>query len=71
MKARQELEGKVARGRLTIFLGSIILADVPLAIRIESSKIDMTDDSVSSVESTARPYRAIFASYSHKDFRGY
>src|SRR5205085_10237885 len=37
MRAPASLDGSMARGRLTVFLGSIILADVPLAIRVDSA----------------------------------
>ncbi|GMV90844.1 MAG: hypothetical protein AMXMBFR82_06220 [Candidatus Hydrogenedentota bacterium] len=65
LRADASLEGQTARGSLSVFLGSILLAEVTLAIRVQ------TGVSVSAVEpahlSTARPYRKVFASYSHQD----
>jgi serine/threonine protein kinase len=64
--ASQELEGQTARGRLTVFLGSILLADIPLTLRVETGQTSIA--SVPAMEKmAARPYRKIFASYSHHD----
>ncbi|HLL70462.1 MAG TPA: TIR domain-containing protein, partial [Pyrinomonadaceae bacterium] len=57
----------MARGRLTVFLGSLILADVPLAIRVDSAASANSAREVPSVPVSATPYRKIFPSYSHKD----
>jgi hypothetical protein len=37
LRASPELDGQTARGRLTVFLGGIILAEVNLSIRVDSS----------------------------------
>jgi hypothetical protein len=63
LRASPQLDQQTARGRLSVFLGSILLAEVTLSIRVDSNQ---------SVEpqletSTAQAYRKIFASYSHKD----
>jgi hypothetical protein len=60
------LDRTTARGRLSVFLGHILIADVPLAIRVDSGLNAPMDGEPLQVES-ARPYRRIFASYSHKD----
>ena len=66
LTARPELDGHVARGSLTAYLGMLLLAEVDLAIRVESSA--PTQESAAPTESvTARAYRKIFASYSRKD----
>jgi len=64
LRAKPELDGQTARGRLTVFLGTRIVADVPLAIRVgtPAQKQPHNTGMVS-----ARPYRRVFASYSRKD----
>jgi len=66
LKAAPTLDGQRARGRLTVFLGSIILADIPLAIRVDSGAGERPGSEPQDT-SACRPYRRIFASYSHKD----
>src|SRR5262249_44306397 len=65
LRASPELDGQTARGRLTVFLGGIILAEVNLSIRVDSHRAESTSEP-NEVE-RARPYRRIFASYSRKD----
>ncbi|MDQ1558000.1 MAG: hypothetical protein QOD32_1060 [Pyrinomonadaceae bacterium] len=68
LRAAASLDGRVARGRLTVFLGTLILADVPLAIRVDSAaSLSATRDAPAVVPASAAPYRKIFPSYSHKD----
>ncbi|MDX6269269.1 MAG: hypothetical protein QOD28_492 [Acidobacteriota bacterium] len=68
LRAAASLDGRVARGRLTVFLGTLILADVPLAIRVDSAAVSLSaDKQVPVVPASAAPYRKIFPSYSHKD----
>jgi hypothetical protein len=66
LHASPELDGQTARGRLTVFLGGIILAEVSLSIRVDSSHQAGSKPEAHTVE-RARPYRRIFASYSRKD----
>jgi hypothetical protein len=66
LRAGAELMGQTARGRLSIFLDDILLADVSLAIPVDASAVPPAADAQPKVE-RARPYRRIFASYSHKD----
>jgi serine/threonine protein kinase len=66
MCAAAALDGQVARGRLTVFIGSLILADVPLAIRVDSAYMG-APRTPPTVVADAVPYRNIFASYSHND----
>jgi len=64
MRAEEALDGRIARGRLTVFLGGLILAEVPLTIRVNRGAD--TRDARPEV-ANARAYRRIFASYSHRD----
>ncbi len=66
LRAAAALDGQTARGRLTVFLGGLILADVPLAIRVDSAS-GSSSKKAPTVSASAEPYRKIFASYSHKD----
>ncbi len=65
LRASEAANGTTLRGRLTVFLGSIVLADVPLVIRVDRAA---RQPAVAETEpAAARPYRKIFASYSHLD----
>jgi hypothetical protein len=66
-RASAALDGQTARGRLTVFLGSIILAEVSLSIKVDRSHAAAPVRPDRSEAEQARPYRKIFASYSHKD----
>jgi molecular chaperone DnaK len=61
MRAAASLEGQVARGRLTVFLGSIVVADISLSVRVGGAETPRH------ASATAGVYRKIFASYSHRD----
>ena len=65
IRAAKEMEGKTARGRLTVYLGSLILAEIGLQFRVSSQAT--TSDSMASERVTSRPFHSIFASYSHAD----
>jgi hypothetical protein len=66
LKASPELDGTTARGHLMAYLGAILLAEVDLAIRVDSTYRSTADADAPDV-ATSRPYRKIFASYSHQD----
>jgi hypothetical protein len=66
LRAASALEGTTARGRMAVFLGAIILADVPFSLRVDAARA--TDRPRLEPEREAvRRYRRIFASYSHRD----
>jgi hypothetical protein len=65
MRAAPELDGKVARGRMSVFFGAILVAD--LTLRFAVSRAAEINEPKPPDAVTARPYRKIFASYSHKD----
>jgi hypothetical protein len=54
---------QTARGHLAVFWGAVVVADVPLTLRIVGTAADVP----ATVTEHARPYRHIFASYSHRD----
>src|SRR5262249_52898290 len=66
LRAVPDLVGQTARGRLSVFLGDLLLAEVSLAIRVVR-KVEATDEDASAEAETAGRYRKIFASYSHRD----
>jgi serine/threonine protein kinase len=62
IRAGAQLVGTTVRGRLTVFLGCIVIAELPLAVRVDAAP------TTTAVEHTqVRTYRRIFASYSHRD----
>ncbi len=54
---------EILRGKMSVFLGALLLADIALTLRVESSRTAAAPTQ----PERARPYRRIFASYSHKD----
>lgn len=66
MRASAVLDGGIARGRMSVFLGAILIADVSLNIRVDRNHA-AGPDAVEVERDAARRYRKIFASYSHKD----
>jgi hypothetical protein len=65
IRAPARLQGTAVRGRLSVFWGSILLAEVSLAIRVDTSLAA----TVPPARAASRPFRCIFPSYSHRDAR--
>ncbi len=61
-RADRRLQGRVAHGLLSVFVGTVLIADVSLSIRVDSGSSDSDPEPV-----PAARYRKIFASYSHLD----
>lgn len=66
LRAGAELDGQLARGRLSAYLGVVLLAEVDLVIRVDASQTEESANEPPEAVS-ARAYRNIFASYSHRD----
>jgi hypothetical protein len=66
IRAGPEVDGTLVRGRMTVFWGSILLAEINLGIRVDSR---LAGASVQPPPEWAasRPFRGIFPSYSHRD----
>jgi hypothetical protein len=64
LRASPSMLGTTARGKLTVFLGGIVLSEIPLAIKVQAQATSI-QSSLAPVKAAA--YRRIFASYSHKD----
>ena len=56
------MDGHVARGAVSVFYGNLLLAEVQLSIKVDRKPAELHHE-----ETHARPYRRIFASYSHRD----
>lgn len=67
LRADHALAGQTARGRLTVYLGAIIVAEVSLAIAVDWDAAPAAWPAQPPAAEPARPYRKIFASYSHED----
>ena len=66
VRAGTSLDDSTARGRMSVFFGSVLLADISLRFQVDSRQ-DVAVDHEATEASHAKPYRKIFASYSHKD----
>jgi hypothetical protein len=62
MRADRSLHGRVARGAVSVFNGNLLLAEVQLTIKVDRDAVDSRQEEIH-----ARPYRRIFACYSHRD----
>lgn len=67
LRASAALEGKVARGYLSVFMGNILLAEINLNVKVDSQLASTALSEALQEREDARPYHDIFASYSHKD----
>ena len=66
LRASSSLDGQTARGTMTVYHGVIILAEIALTIRVDSSQTGQAAESAQK-HVKARPFRKIFASYSRRD----
>ncbi|HVT19210.1 MAG TPA: TIR domain-containing protein [Thermoanaerobaculia bacterium] len=64
MRAHAGLDGQVVQGRFSVFWGSLLLAEIQLSLRVDSS---VAAHASASAMAAARPFDKVFASYSHKD----
>ena len=65
MTADADVDGRDVEGQMSVYLGKVLLAEIPMRISVDSKYV--VPESQPAVASTAEPYRKIFASYSHKD----
>ena len=61
-RASDALDGTVARGMLSVYVGTVLIADVSLSIKIDSRSGSSTAEPIAT-----HPYQKIFPSYSHLD----
>jgi actin-like ATPase involved in cell morphogenesis len=62
MRAEPRLDGGRGRGRLSVYFGCVLIAEVSLTFRVARS-----EQAVAVEHEHSRPYRKIFVSYSHHD----
>ncbi len=65
IRAPTQLHGLTTRGRLLIYHGSILLAEVALSIKVDEQAPQ--ESPLTEARVSVAPYRKIFPSYSHKD----
>lgn len=66
LRALPAVDGSMARGQMCVYLGSIVVAQIPLRIEVNAARPAAAQDA-SFVPASAARYRKIFASYSHRD----
>ncbi|MFO0919500.1 MAG: serine/threonine-protein kinase [Planctomycetaceae bacterium] len=66
-QAAGSLDGKSARGRMSVFLGRLLIAEVNFTVRVERSAAAVSDESNWTGEDRARRFRRIFACVSRQD----
>jgi hypothetical protein len=62
-----QLEGQTVRGRLQVFRGRIVVAEVPLCVRVDSGARGHAPGAGAHQRVAARPYSRLFASYAPED----
>ncbi|PWT90736.1 MAG: hypothetical protein C5B55_09265 [Blastocatellia bacterium] len=65
--ASADVDGKTLSGSMTVFLGSIVIANVNLTIGVDSNATPVKEKISLDQARSARRVRQVFASYSHKD----
>jgi hypothetical protein len=69
LRAPHNLAGSLVRGRLSVFLGHLLLADIAITFRIECGGSTLAASEQYWSRSSTRPFRKVFASYSHRDMQ--
>jgi hypothetical protein len=64
-RAPNELDGRIVHGRMEVYFGIIAIAEIGLTISVDRSAAVIETGPKAAAH--GRPYRKIFASYSHKD----
>src|SRR6185295_9223439 len=63
MTASAAVDGRDVQGQMTVFLGKVLLTDVPMHITVDSRYVVPVSQTGVLEESSSEPYRKIFASY--------
>jgi hypothetical protein len=68
-RAPREVDGGVVHGRMEVYLGVILIAEIGLTISVDSGAEAPEPEAEPRLQAAShgRPYRRIFASYSHKN----
>src|SRR5215813_12117237 len=67
MWAAADVDGQSLSGYLTVFLGSLVIAEVPLQVAVDNKAVPESERVSLDEPQTARRLRQVFASYSRKD----
>jgi len=67
ISATRDLDGQTLNGRMTVFRGSVIIAEVELSISIDSRAVPAAERISPETPQSGRRVRQVFASYSHRD----
>ncbi|HEY6805426.1 MAG TPA: protein kinase [Pyrinomonadaceae bacterium] len=65
--AMREVDGQTLSGSVTVFLGSVVIAEVPLTLSVDSNATSNAEKISLEQSQSARRVRQVFASYSQKD----
>jgi len=65
--ASTNVDGQTLSGSMTVFLGSVVIADVPLTLAVNSQATSSAESISPERPRSARRVRQVFASYSNKD----
>jgi formylglycine-generating enzyme required for sulfatase activity/serine/threonine protein kinase len=65
--AAPDVDGQTLNGRMTVFLGSVVIAEVPLTISVDSRATSSAERIALDKSQSARRVRQVFAAYSHRD----
>jgi hypothetical protein len=71
MHAPFSLAGKLARGRISIFFGQLLLAEIPLSLRVAAAPAQLPPpkEEETWAKGVAKRFRKVFASYSNLDVK--
>ncbi len=64
-RAGRELDGQMARGRVSVFLGRILLAEIPIKFRVDAAHVEPPDEPME--PAVGRRFRRIYASFAGED----
>ena len=67
MWASREVDGQTLNGRMSVFLGSVVIAEVALTISVDSSSSPSAEKISLDKAQSARRVRQVFAAYSPRD----
>lgn len=65
IRARPDVGSQNLRGRMSVYLGAVLVAEINLTFALSARAVERLDPGFE--QSSRRPYRRIFASYSHRD----
>ncbi len=67
VRASVDVDGETLHGRMTVFLGAVVIAEVGLSISVDSNAVATKEKISPDKPQSARRVKQVFAAYSHKD----